>query len=210
MDSTTMPHMALARKISESIRMTCFIRGVLIRAKIDPSALLDTNQHTATCEMTDEHQGRHGRNEKTTFKGRNRRKQAGYPSKGTNRDEPNDEWSTSSLTSAAGSGVSVSRTLLRHAQTEPVGEERGHVQQVGRSIDPFPSSRKNPGLPINVKYKYRPACVSSTSGIAIDKSYFHAFQTWYCCHPLRKWRHPCHHGALVSFEIDALGVERAG
>lgn len=45
----TTPHMALARKHSESTKMTCFIRGVLINAKIDPSALLDTNQQTATC-----------------------------------------------------------------------------------------------------------------------------------------------------------------
>lgn len=45
----TTPHMELARNISDSTRMACFMIGVLISAKIGPSALFDTNHAPATC-----------------------------------------------------------------------------------------------------------------------------------------------------------------
>ena len=59
MDKTTMPHTLLARNISESTRMTCFINGVFNNAKMGPSALFDTNQQTATC-VTEKHKQIHG------------------------------------------------------------------------------------------------------------------------------------------------------
>lgn len=54
LDKTTTPHMLLARNISESTRMPCFINGVFNNAKMEPSALFDTNQQTATCS-TEKH-----------------------------------------------------------------------------------------------------------------------------------------------------------
>lgn len=49
LDKTTTPHMLLARNISDSTRIPCFINGVFNNAEMEPSALFDTNQQTATC-----------------------------------------------------------------------------------------------------------------------------------------------------------------